>query len=1000
MSGQEKKGAKNGPRGRRPGGAFNGEAKEPVVSARSVPASALYKLLDGLARRHRQVVWVQSLPSRPARYAEPSAPLSAPVAAALSSFGIERLYTHQAQALDCARAGEHTVVVTGTASGKTLCYNLPVLERLRQDPGARALYLFPTKALAQDQLKGLKRYLGEEGDEGAEELDETRGRPRDEGEAGRARKGGAAAGAAGGEVVHRPFFRAGTYDGDTPPNLRRRLRDEANILLTNPDMLHSGILPHHARWAEFFARLQYVVVDEIHVYRGIFGSHVANVLHRLRRICRHHGSSPIFLCASATIANPRELAERLTGLPFSVVDGDGSPRGTKHFFFWNPPRLGPAGMERRSANAEAREILVRLVRDGYQAIVFVKTRAMTEVLLRDTRGELREDGGGLAKKVRSYRAGYLPEERRKIEAALFNNELLGVISTNALELGIDVGSLDAAVIVGYPGTIASTWQQAGRAGRRESESAAVLIGHNAPIDQYLMTNPEYFFERSPENAVLDRGNPHILLSHLRCAAFEIPLGRKEEPEFGDLAPGILDLLQEHEHVREIRGRWYYTREDYPAAAVSLRNASQNAYTILDASASRDDQDGEQGKNRVIGTVDEGSAFWQVHPQAVYMHDGETYFVDKLDLTERTAYVHKADLDYYTQAVSDTRVDTAEADLEKTWRRAQVCFGPCSVLDKLTMFKKIRFGGRDSLGFGQISLPHTTLPTTGLWLRPHADALQKVVRWGRVPADGLQGIANVLSYTVSLHAMCDPLDIGTAVDMRAPTGPVLYLYDKYPGGLGYAQRAWHLIEEVMRDALALIRRCQCDDGCPSCVGSPLLPQYQQDPDAEMKGRIPDKEAALILLHALLEEPDYEPKMPLTGTALARAQRILAAADASAAAAGAAARGDGGAAEGAGAATTGRRRRKQRGKGEGEAGGDDGFEREGGTADEDDAVGGGARRGEAGGPGSRGKPLPPRVRVKLPDDLRLKLEEQLRRIEESPSSAGGRRTARGAGAEAEG
>lgn len=935
------------------------------MSGKAKPASALYKLLHGLARRDRQVVWTQSLPSRPARFAEPSVPLCAPVAAALRDLGVERLYVHQAHALDRARAREHTVIVTGTASGKTLCYNLPVLETLHGDPGARALYLFPTKALAQDQLKGLKRFLGEERDDEMETQDEGR-----------------------------LFFRAGTYDGDTPPNLRRRLRDEANILLTNPDMLHGGILPHHARWAEFFARLQYVVIDEIHVYRGIFGSHVANVLHRLRRVCRHHGSDPVFLCASATIANPRELAERLTGLPFAVVDEDGSPRGTKHFFFWNPPRLGPAGMERRSANSEAREILVRLVRDGYQAIVFVKTRAMTEVLLRDVRGELRDDGGGLSKKVRSYRAGYLPEDRRKIEAALFNGELLGVISTNALELGIDVGSLDASVIVGYPGTIASTWQQAGRAGRRESESAAVLIGHNAPIDQYLMTNPEYFFERSPEHAILDRGNPHILLSHLRCAAFEIPLSRKEEPEFGGLTPGILDLLEEHQHLREVRGRWYYTREDYPAAGVSLRNASQNVYTILDASASRDGGD-EQGRNRVLGTVDEGSAFWQVHPEAVYMHEGETYFVDKLDLSERAAYVHKADLDYYTQAVSDSRVDAAEADLEKTWRCAEVCFGPCSVLDKLTMFKKIKFGGRDSLGFGQVNLPHTTLRTTGLWLRPHLDALQKVVRWGRVPADGLQGIANVLTSTVSLHAMCDPLDLGTVVDMRASTGPVLYLYDKYPGGLGYAQRAWHLIEEVMRDALALIRRCECEGGCPSCVGSPLLPQYQQDPDAEMKGRIPDKDAALILLHALLEEPDYEPKFPLTGTALARAQRILAATGAGVTVEGAGGEGaDGGGSDSgdAGVAGKGKRKRTRGGRGA-DGSGDDGsaadtdFGRDGGACGEGGSAGVGAGRG------ARRKALPPRVRVKLPEDLRLKLEEQLRRIEETPRGGRGRGNAGG-------
>ncbi len=924
----------------------------------------LLALLEGMALRDGQIVHVESLPPRPPVYQDPAAPLSAALAGKLDLQGVARLYRHQAAALDRVRAGENVVVVTGTASGKTLCYNLPVLESLLADPEARALYLFPTKALAQDQLKGLKRFLPEEDAAG-------------EGGAGR---GGPSA--ASGARRRRPaplrgdlFFRAGTYDGDTPPSLRSRLRDEANILLTNPDMLHSGILPHHPRWAEFFARLQYVVVDEIHVYRGIFGSHVANVLRRLRRVCRHHGSNPVWICASATIANPAELAERLTGLRFSVVDEDGAPRGRKHFLFWNPPRIGSTGMERRSANLEAKEILLRLVREGYQGIVFVKTRAMTEVLLRYCQEDLRREGGGLARKIRAYRAGYLPEERRRIEAALFEGDLLGVISTNALELGIDVGSLDAALLVGYPGTIASTWQQAGRAGRREEESAAVFLAHNAPIDQYLMANPLYFFGRTPENAILDPSNPHILVNHLRCASFEIPISRAEETSFGEYGPAILDLLRERQHLNEVKGRWFYTRGDYPSSGFSLRNAGDNVYTIIDTSAAGSERNRGEARgaaepagmeargNRVIGTVDEPSAFTQVHPQAVYMHEGETYFVDRLDLAEKSAYIHKADLDYYTQAVSDTYIETRSADLEKVWRRSEVSFGEASVHEKVTMFKKIKFGGRDSLGWGNIELPHTTLHTAALWLEPPAEALAQVAGWGRVPADGIEGIANVLAEVISLRAMCDPLDLGTVVEMRGPGGPMLFVYDKYPGGLGYAQKAFHLIEEVMQEALRLIQGCACEDGCPSCVGSPILPQYGLDPDAVVKGRIPDKEAALILLHALLELPAYTPKTPLSAERAARAAAILAAQRAGLGG-GEAPADDSAAAK---AAAAGGRSRRRAGPG----------------ADSED----GAAGRSAGAPGRRGAgeseaSLPERQVRPLPPDLRRKLEGQIDRMKEEP------------------
>ena len=819
-----------------------------------VQSERLLELLEFVATERGQLVHRQTLPAREPRFAQPHDPIPEPLESRFQEMGVERLYTHQAHAIDLIREGKNVTVVTGTASGKSLCYNVPVLESVLADPHTRALYLFPTKALAQDQLKVLKRLRGE-GD-----LMPRRRLPRR-----RSGTEGTAAGPASRERASSPGaleFRAGTYDGDTPTTLRNRLREEANLILTNPDMLHAGILPNHARWADVFSELRYVVVDEIHVYRGIFGSHVANVLRRLRRIARHYGAQPQWICASATISNPSDLAHVLTGVDFETVDDDGSPRGRKHFVFWNPPELGSSGMERRSSNLEARDLFLRLIREGYQAIAFVKARLLTEVLLRYLQEELREDGGGLAGRVRAYRAGYLPEERRKIEAALFSGELLGVVSTNALELGIDVGSLDAALLVGYPGTIASTWQQAGRAGRRQKESVAILIGHNAPIDQYLMRHPDYFFSNNPESAILDPSNPHILLNHLRCAIYEIPVKVAEETEYGAYAPAILDLLEEKTLVRRIKNRWFYSRDDYPSASFSLRNSGENVYTIIDTTQ----------ENQVIGTIDESSAFSQVHPQAIYMHEAETYFVDELNLSERAAYIHKADVDYYTQAVTDTHIEAHEPDLEQMWRTTSTFFGECSIHEKTCMFKKIKFGSRDSLGYGPVELPHITLHTTGLWLIPSLEVIQKVLSYGRIPADGLTGIANVLSEVVSLHTMCDPHDLGTSVDMKNTGGPTLFVYDKYPGGLGYAQRAFHIMETVMEDALRLIQECRCEEGCPSCVGSPLLPHSQQDPDSAIKGRIPDKDAALALLHAMLEREDYVPQ-PLTGERARRAESMI-------------------------------------------------------------------------------------------------------------------------------
>lgn len=822
------------------------------IRKRSAGSDLLGKLE---ARSHRgdALVHVEELPRRRARYGKVSEPLSDCLVHALGSRGITRLYTHQAEALEAARGGENLVVVTGTASGKTYCYLLPVLESLLSVPGATSLLLFPTKALAQDQLKGL-----------------------------------AGMQASGGELL---AFSAGTYDGDTPPRLRSKLREEASIILTNPDMLHSGIMPNHARWARFFANLRYVVCDEIHVYRGIFGSNVANVMRRLRRICRHYGSDPQFICSSATIANPGELAAALIGRDFRLIDRDGSPRGRKHFVLWNPPVLSHTSMDRRSSNLEARDLLLSFLRDGYQGITFVRARQIAEVLLRYCQEELAKDGGGLAARVRAYRGGYLPEERREIEQALFGGDLLSVISTNALELGIDVGSLDVALLVGYPGTIASTWQQAGRAGRTDSDSVAVLIAHNTPIDQYLMRHPEYFFSQTPENAVIDPNNPHILLGHLRAATYELPVGRRDEDLFGEYAPAILEILAEHHEVRQIKGRWYYSTGGYPAADISLRNASESVFVIVDTrtpgapvpetalaagfAAYQPDREVrppgapntrpsiraalERGY-RIIGTLDEASAYTQLYPQAIYMHEAESFFVEHLDLAERVAYVHKVNLDYYTQSIVDSRIRIITTEKEERWRKAETGFGSLAVSEKVYLFKKIRFGSRESVGFGPIDLPVQTLETEGFWVTPPAEAIMEVARYGRVATEGLWGIANVLSDVITIHAMCDVMDIGTTMDSRGTGASSLFVYDKYPGGLGFSQKAHGLVEELMQGACDLITGCPCEAGCPSCVGAPVLPHNTGGPDASSRGRIPDKEGALVLLHHMLEKEPYIPKGP--------------------------------------------------------------------------------------------------------------------------------------------
>jgi DEAD/DEAH box helicase domain-containing protein len=777
----------------------------------------LARFLDEIVHSPRyrgQIVHRETIPARPAVWGELSKPLPEPVQEALAGVGIGRLYRHQAEAVDHLRAGRHTAIVTSTASGKTLCYNLPVLETLLSAPSGKAFYLFPTKALAQDQLRGLRRLADRDPD-----LD--------------------------------GLVRAGTYDGDTPSPTRRKLRSEANVILTNPEMLHQGILPYHSRWSSFFADLKYVVLDEIHTYRGIFGSHVANVLRRLNRICAYYGSSPTYVCCSATIANAQEHASRLIGMPVVLVDSDGSPRGPKLFLLWNPPFVDSAKMERRSSNEEAHELLVALLRRGVQTIAFARTRVVAELLYRYSAEALARINPKLAKSVRAYRAGYLPEERREIERLLFSGELMGVTSTNALELGIDVGSLDAAVIVSYPGSIASTWQQAGRAGRGSDEALVALVAYNDPLDQYLMRNPEFLFGRSPEHAVIDPENTYVLAAHLRCAAFELPLRDEDEAAFGPQMGDIAEILERHNEMKCIDGAWYWSSTEYPAAEVSLRSISDATFAIMDTGQ----------RNKVIGTVCAVSAPEAVYPGGVYLHEAETYLVRKLDLEARAAFVERAEVDYYTQAVLESSVRAGEVQAAKEVTRGRACFGDATVTWRTTAFKKIRFYTQENIGYDMLDLPPQHLETTACWFIPSQEALALPAKHGLKAVEGLVGIRNVAVNMLPLVAMCDRLDVGGLVDSSNFGSPTMFLYDRYPGGLGFAERGYQLFPTLLEHCLATITRCPCEDGCPSCVGLPVTqPGQQMDPDLGQGYPVPSKEAALVLLHFLLGREPYLPRAP--------------------------------------------------------------------------------------------------------------------------------------------
>ena len=685
--------------------------------------------------------------------------------------GIESLYVHQAEAIEAVHAGEDVVVVTPTASGKTLCYALPVLQALAEDPSARALFLFPTKALGQDQVAEFA---------GLAQASDLR-------------------------------VAAATYDGDTPAPIRSAIRGAGQVVVTNPDMLHAAILPHHTKWFQLFEQVRVIVIDELHTYRGVFGSHVANVLRRLLRLCRHYGSNPVIVCSSATIGNPAELAAMLTGRQPRLIDRNGAPRGERHVVLVDPPLLDPGSGARLSAMTHAQRWALPFLRAGRQTIVFGRARVAVEIILTGLRESLRESFGPRSR-LRGYRGGYLPTERRAIERGLRDGEVLGVVSTNALELGVDIGALDVAILAGYPGSVAATWQQLGRAGRRLETSVGILVASASPVDQYVIHHPAFLLEGSPEEARCDPDNLHVLLAHLRCATFEMPFEPGEVFGPGP-ADDLLAFLGESGHVREgDDGRWYWSSENFPASEVSLRAAAPENVVIIDTTPDRP---------RVIGEVDLFAAQVLVHEQAIYLHESTQYHVDRLDWHERKAYVRKVDVDYYTyanRAVTLKPLDVFEASPAPGGGRVH---GEVMVASLVTLFKKLKFGTDENVGWGPVELPELELQTTAYWLT----AERAAAGWRRDDLDvALLGAGRAIQAVAAVLLMVDPRDLGLVTQVRSPhsDAPTIYLYEALPGGVGLSERLYARHEELVAGAAELIGACDCDTGCPACTGPRLDP----------------------------------------------------------------------------------------------------------------------------------------------------------------------------------
>jgi DEAD/DEAH box helicase domain-containing protein len=778
--------------------------------------SALLAHWDEDPRVTRNLTLDERLPGRDARCVALPESLPRALVKALAARGIDALYCHQRAAYDAAVVGRDLVIATPTASGKSLCYNLPVLTALTADPSARALYLFPTKALARDQEAALRSMMSDAG------------------------------------LSHGAI----TYDGDTPADARRAARQQSGLLLTNPDMLHAGILPHHTSWARFFANLRYVIVDELHVYRGVFGSHLANVLRRLQRIAQFHGSRPVFLLASATIGNPQEHACRVTGRDVQLIDESGAPSGPRRLLVYNPPVVNAELGIRESYVKAAVRLTSELVLSGVSTLLFGQSRNNVEVMLKYLRERLAREKVP-PERVAAYRGGYLPELRRSIEQSLRDGELACVVATSALELGIDIGALDAVVCAGYPGTLSGLYQRFGRGGRRGGESLALLVASSAPLDQYVARQRGYLLGAPIEQARIDPDNAEILVQHVKCAAFELPFERGEG--LGDVGPEVaedaLEFLSGHGLLHPVQSQdktvYHWASDAYPANAVSLRSVGWDNFVIIDV---------ERGKT--IAELDWRATHTMLHEQAIYQHEGDQYQVERLDFENHKAFVRRVASDYFTTAMTHVRVAVLEVGQLGTLRgevlasggdeglasgrderppheRAETTEavygrGDVSVVEKVVGYKKIRYHTHENVGYGEVNLPEMQMHTSAFWLTVAEAVVQRQGVLRAQVIDAMRGIAHALHTVASVGLMTDPSDLGTTIgDAREPGGlpekggagggfdPTVFLYDRVPGGIGLAPRVYQAREELLRRARALIDTCRCEDGCPACVG-PRVP----------------------------------------------------------------------------------------------------------------------------------------------------------------------------------
>jgi DEAD/DEAH box helicase domain-containing protein len=725
-------------------------------------------------------------PARPGVYEDFPDYINESLVRILKQRGIARLYSHQRQAIDSIHAGNDTVIVTPTASGKTLCYNLPVLNAVMTNKSSRALYLFPTKALSQDQLAELTGLVD------ALDID----------------------------------IKTYTFDGDTPQTARRLIRSAGHIVVTNPDMLHTGILPHHTRWIKLFENLKYVVIDEIHHYRGIFGSHLANVIRRLRRVCEFYGSDPLFIMCSATIANPDDLAEKITGRKVSLISDNGAPRGEKHFIIYNPPVINRQLGIRKSALRESYNLARRFISQRIQTIVFAQYRLQVEILLSYLREAFAEPFGKNIK-VAGYRGGYLPNQRRAIESGLRDGSIIGVVSTNALELGIDIGSLDVSIICGYPGSISSVWQQAGRAGRQAGVSVTIFVANSSAINQFLAKDTAYLLQKTPEMGIIDPDNLIISSNHIKCACFELPMQAQEKFR-ADGTDQILNYMESQNLIRGAGGKFHWSSEIYPAQTISLRSASTENFVILNQS----------DNHRVIGEIDYYSAPIFLHPDAIYLHDADQYQVTELDWEGKKAYVKEVDVDYFTDAETKSELKVLSVTAEKKKHDSILAWGEVKVSTVTVLFKKIKFHTHENVGWGKLNLPELEMHTNSFWYSFPGDTKFRLSLDGEVFGGALRGLANIMGKIAPLWVMCDPHDLRAVSQIRSPFTelPTIYIYENIPEGVGYSEKLFNIADDLFQACREQVTGCPCQSGCPSCVG----------PELEVGGHGKEATARLLLL----------------------------------------------------------------------------------------------------------------------------------------------------------